>query len=112
MQISCQGQLSVESYFYTHIVEMVYGPLPLTLETVLIVQTSLIVGFNSTVWFLFLKRRNLRKKYYYYIASLLCIASFPLAVGYILLCIISKENEFHSRSTYRGFLLLPVFVDS
>lgn len=51
-------------------VEMVYGPLPLTIQTVLIVQASLIVGFNSAVWFLFLKRRNLRNKTNYFIASL------------------------------------------
>ena len=47
-----------------------YGPLPLTIETVLIVQASLIVVFNSAVWFLFLKRRNLRNKSNYFIASL------------------------------------------
>ena len=49
---------------------MLYEPLHLTLQTVLIVQASLIVAFNFAVWFLFLKRRNLRNKSNYFIASL------------------------------------------
>ena len=99
MQISCLGQLSVESYFYTHIVEMVYGPLPLTLETVLIVQTSLIVGFNSTVWFLFLKRRNLRNKSNYFIASLSASHLFLWLLG--ISCYVSSRRKMNSTLVLR-----------
>lgn len=46
------------------------GALPLPLQAVLIVQACLIIVFNSAVWFLFLKRRNLRNKSNCFIASL------------------------------------------
>lgn len=73
---------------------MVYGPLPLTIQTVLIVQASLIVGFNSAVWFLFLKRRNLRNKSNYFIASLSASHLFIGLFG--VPCYVSSRRKMNS----------------
>lgn len=70
---------------------MLYGPLPLTIQAVLIVQASLIVGFNSAVWFLFLKRRNLRNKSNYFIASL--SASHLLIGLFGIPCYVSSRKK-------------------
>ena len=78
---------------------MVYGPLPLTLETVLIVQTSLIVLFNSTVWSLFLKRRNLRNKSNYFIASLSASHLFLWLFG--ISCYVSSRRKMNSTLVLR-----------
>lgn len=70
---------------------MLYGPLPLAIKTVLIVQATLIVAFNSLVWFLFLKRRNLRNKSNYFIASL--SASHLLIGLFAVPCYVSSRRK-------------------
>ena len=73
---------------------MAFGPLPLTLETLLIVQTSLIFGFNSAVWFLFIKRRHLRNKSNYFIASLSASHLFLGLFG--IPCYVSSRRKMNS----------------
>lgn len=70
---------------------MLYEPLALTLQAVLIVQAGLIIVFNTAVWFLFLKHRNLRNKSNYFIASL--SASHLLIGLFGLPCYVSSRRR-------------------
>lgn len=74
-----------------------YPPLPLALKSVLIVEACLIVAFNSIIWFLFLKRRHLRNKSNYFIASL--SASHLLIGLFAVPCYVSSRRKTRSSLT-------------
>lgn len=70
---------------------MAYEPLHSIHQTLLIVQAGLVIAFNCAVWFLFLKRRNLRNKTNCFIASL--SASHLLIGLFGIPCYVSSRRK-------------------